>query len=381
MSVIEVVDVYKKFKLYHDKGKTLKERLLFRTRSAYEERWVLCGIDFSLNRGEAVGIVGENGSGKSTLLKLMSRIMVPDKGSICVKGRVSSLIELGAGFHPDMSGRENIYINASIFGLTKKEIDNRLQDIIDFSELHEYIDSPVRTYSSGMYMRLAFSVAIHVNADVLLIDEILAVGDAAFQQKCFARLQKIKKSGVTIVIVSHSLGEIERICDRSFWLCDGKIVQAGMPKDVHAKYLAYMANKSAGTGTAALDDNGCIGSVALSDGKDQRTSFASGGAVQIHIELNRDKHDEPAIVEISVVNMQGLLITAKGVQMPPGTNKAVLHLHSLPLTKGEYGINVAMFTAQHEVVDLRERATTLTITADSAEPGVVNVPSCWELIP
>ena len=160
-------------------------------------------MSFDIKKGEAVGLIGKNGCGKSTTLKLLNRIMYPTSGTIRVNGRVSSLIELGAGFHPDMSGRENIYTNASIFGLTKKQIDEKLDDIIEFSELGEAVDNPVRTYSSGMYMRLAFSVAINVEADVLLIDEILAVGDVSFQKKCFEKLREIKYSGTTIVIVSH----------------------------------------------------------------------------------------------------------------------------------------------------------------------------------
>ena len=177
-TAIKVEDVHKKFKVYYDKGHTFKEKILFRNRNRYEERWVLNGISFDVKKGEAIGLIGHNGCGKSTLLKLMTKIIYPDKGSISINGRISSLIELGAGFHPDMSGRENIYTNASIFGLTRKEIDSKLDTIIEFSELEEFIDNPVRTYSSGMYTRLAFSVAIHVNAEVLLIDEILAVGDA-----------------------------------------------------------------------------------------------------------------------------------------------------------------------------------------------------------
>ncbi len=243
MSVISVKDVEKKFKVYYDKGQTFKERLLFRNRNHYEERPVLKGISFQVEKGQAIGIIGENGSGKSTLLKLMTRIMYPDKGSIEIKGRVSSLIELGAGFHPDMSGRENIYTNASIFGLTKKEIDLRLNDIIAFSELEEFIDNPVRTYSSGMYMRLAFSVAINVDADILLIDEILAVGDVSFQAKCFNKLREIKANGTTIVIVSHSLGQIEQICDRSIWIKDGLIKAEGTPRTVHPEYLDFMGQK------------------------------------------------------------------------------------------------------------------------------------------
>lgn len=243
MNAISIKDVEKKFKVYYDKGYSLKERLLFRNRNRYEERQVLKGISFDIKKGESVGIIGENGSGKSTLLKLMSRIIYPDKGTIEINGRVSSLIELGAGFHPDMSGRENIYTNASIFGLKRKEIDDRLDEIIAFSELEEFIDNPVRTYSSGMYMRLAFSVAINVDADVLLIDEILAVGDVRFQSKCFNKLREIKRKGTTIVIVSHSLGQIEQICDKSIWLHQGAIKKYGSPRDVHPEYMEFMSKK------------------------------------------------------------------------------------------------------------------------------------------
>lgn len=235
-----VNDVYKKFKVYNDKGYSLKEKLLFWQRNNYESRLVLKGISFQIAKGEAVGLIGKNGCGKSTMLKLLSRIMYPDKGSIKINGRVASLIELGAGFHPDMSGRENIYINASIFGLTRKEIDAKLQTIIDFSELWQFIDNPVRTYSSGMYMRLAFAVAINVEADVLLIDEILAVGDIRFQEKCFQKLKEIKALGTTIVIVSHALGQIEEFCDKSIWLKDGIIAMIGTPTAIHKKYNEYM---------------------------------------------------------------------------------------------------------------------------------------------
>ncbi len=242
-NAIEVRDVKKKFKIYYDKGNDLKDRILFHNRSHYEDRWVLKGISFSVKKGEAIGLIGHNGCGKSTTLKLLTKIMYPDSGTIEMCGRVSSLIELGAGFHPDMSGRENIYTNASIFGLTKKEIDRRLNDIIEFSELEEFIDNPVRTYSSGMYMRLAFSVAINVSANILLIDEILAVGDANFQKKCFDKLREIKAEGTTIVIVSHALEQIEQICETSYWIEDGLIKESGTPKYVHEHYLYSMEQK------------------------------------------------------------------------------------------------------------------------------------------
>ena len=209
--VIDVKNVKKKFRIYYDRSATLKERILFQKRREYEDHWVLKGISFQVQKGEAIGLIGENGCGKSTTLKMLTKILYPDAGSIQMKGRVSSLIELGAGFHPDMSGLENIYTNASIFGLKRNEIDRRLQEIIDFSELGAYIDNPVRTYSSGMYMRLAFAVAINVDADILLVDEILAVGDAAFQAKCCTKMQEIEKIGTTIVLVSHSLSQIEQI--------------------------------------------------------------------------------------------------------------------------------------------------------------------------
>lgn len=242
-TVIQVQNMTKTFKVYYDKSYQLKEKILFRNRNKYEERVVLDDISFSIEKGMAVGLIGHNGCGKSTLLKILARIMYPDQGSVKVSGRISSLIELGAGFHLDMSGRENIYINASIFGLTRKEIEAKIDGIVQFSELEEFIDNPVRTYSSGMYMRLAFAVAINVDSEVLLIDEILAVGDVTFQAKCFDKLRELKAAGTTIVIVSHSLGQIEQICDKTIWLHDGLIRAEGTPHMVHPRYLEYMGEK------------------------------------------------------------------------------------------------------------------------------------------
>lgn len=239
-NVIEVKDVHKNFKVYYDKGHMLRERVISFYRNKYEKREVLKGISFNVKKGESVGLIGKNGCGKSTTLKLLTRILRPNGGTIETKGRVCSLIELGAGFHPDMSGRENIYINASIFGIKAKEVDRRLADIIRFSELEDYIDNPVRTYSSGMYMRLAFSVAINVDADILLIDEILAVGDSAFQTKCFNKLKSLKDEGTTIVIVSHSLGQVERLCDRAIWIDQGVIKKEGAARQICKEYLENM---------------------------------------------------------------------------------------------------------------------------------------------
>lgn len=245
--VISVKNVHKKFKIYLDKGHSLKEKLLNRKRRMYNEFWAVSDVSFDVEQGESFGIIGENGCGKSTLLKMLTRIMYPTTGSIEVKGRVSSLIELGAGFHPNMTGRENIYLNASIFGLSRREIAKREQDIINFSELGEFIDNPIRTYSSGMYMRLAFSVAINVNADILLIDEILAVGDYNFQKKCFNHMLKIKDEGITIVIVTHDMNTIRSFCNKAIWLCNGKIEAGGSSDEVVDKYLDYMNKKAEGS--------------------------------------------------------------------------------------------------------------------------------------
>lgn len=237
---IDVSHIVKNFRVYGDKSHTFKDRILFSKRNKYKLNHVIDDISFQCKKGEAIGLIGHNGCGKSTTLKLLNRILYPDSGTITMRGKISSLIELGAGFHPDMTGRENIYINATIFGLKKKEIDKRLDKIIRFSELEDFIDNPVRTYSSGMYMRLAFSVAINVDADILLVDEILAVGDANFQRKCFDKLKEIKENGATIVIVSHSMDQIKSICDRVLWIDAGKIREDGPAQKVCDDYIFAM---------------------------------------------------------------------------------------------------------------------------------------------
>ena len=234
---IVVEHVYKTFNIYMDKANSLKEKLLFWNRNKKEKREVLKDINLTIKNGEAVALIGVNGSGKSTLLKLMTKIIYPNKGKITTYGKLTSLLELGAGFHPDFSGRENIYFNASIFGLTKKEIDDRIDKIIEFSELGSYIDNPVRTYSSGMYMRLAFSVAINVDADILLIDEILAVGDQHFQEKCIAKMKELKAQGKTMVFVTHSMNTVKEFCSRAVWLSNGVIKMDDEPDKVIEEYL------------------------------------------------------------------------------------------------------------------------------------------------
>ena len=236
-NAIEVRNMSKDFKLVFDKPTTLKERLVFWNREKPQWHHVLKDINLEIKKGDTIALVGTNGSGKSTLLKLMTKILYPPKGTLETAGKLTSLLELGAGFHPDFTGRENIYFNASIFGLTKTEIEKRIDEIIEFSELGSFIDNPVRTYSSGMYMRLAFSVAINVDAEILLIDEILAVGDQHFQDKCFAKLKELRDSDKTIVIVSHSLDMIRKLCTRAVWIYKGELKADGSPNEVIDKYL------------------------------------------------------------------------------------------------------------------------------------------------
>lgn len=305
MDSIMVDNVYKNFKVYRDKSNSLKEKLIFLNRNKFENRQVLDGISFTIQKGEAVGLIGVNGCGKSTLLKMISKIMYPSKGTIKVNGRISSLIELGAGFHPDMSGRENIFINASILGLKRKEIEERLNDIISFSELGSYIDNPIRTYSSGMYMRLAFSVAINVDADILLIDEILAVGDAAFQAKCFEKLKKIKENGTTIIIVSHSLGQIEQLCSRSIWINKGKIVLDGKPSDVNTRYLEYIGHHESGENLDVVngDENINIqqGEAQIEEKKNNEKKLVERGEEKIEKNENRNRYGNRDVEFIKVV--------------------------------------------------------------------------------
>lgn len=240
-NAIEIRNMSKSFKIQYDRARDLKSLLVLHKRGRVNNIQVLKNISLDIKKGETVALIGTNGSGKSTLLKLMTKIYYPNAGTVETNGKLTSLLELGAGFHQDFTGRENIYFNASIFGLTQKEIDARMNDIIEFSELGEFIDEPIRTYSSGMYMRLAFSIAINVDAEILLIDEILAVGDQHFQEKCYAKLKELKNSDKTIVIVSHSLDVVKDLCTRAIWIYKGEFRLDGDPTYVIDEYLKQVA--------------------------------------------------------------------------------------------------------------------------------------------
>ena len=244
--VIAVRGASKKYRVYYEKSDNVKYliiNLLKGKRDRYRDLWALDDVTLSIARGETIGIIGENGSGKSTLLKLLCRILLPDVGSLEVKGKVATLLELGSGFSTELSGRKNIFMNASILGLSRKEVRARLDAIVDFSELGEFINAPIKSYSSGMLVRLGFAVAIHVEADIFLIDEILAVGDERFQMKCLERIRRMQRLGKTIALVSHNLDVIAEFCSRAILLSKGRILADGEPGEVIQKYRSVPSSK------------------------------------------------------------------------------------------------------------------------------------------
>ncbi len=233
---LRVDGVGKRFRLYHERNQSLKAAVMRRGRATYEDFWALRGIDLEIPTGTTYGLIGTNGSGKSTLLKCLARILRPDEGSVRTEGKVAALLELGSGFHPELSGRDNIYLNGSILGLSKRELESRFDDIVGFAGLERFIDTPVKNYSSGMYVRLGFSVAINVDPDVLLVDEVLAVGDAAFQRRCLEKFAEFRRDGKTVVIVSHDSGSMKNMCDEVAWLDAGTLLRTGKPRELLDSY-------------------------------------------------------------------------------------------------------------------------------------------------
>lgn len=233
-----VEDVWKNFRLYREKNQYIKAAILRGRRARYDEFWALKGVSFDVPVGSTFGIIGSNGSGKSTMLKCLARILVPDRGSVRINGRVAPLLELGAGFHPELSGRENVFLNGAILGLTKKEVTARYEEIVDFAGLSNFIDTPIKNYSSGMVIRLGFAIAVNVDPEILLIDEVLAVGDSAFQLKCMEKIEDFRSQGKTIIFVSHGLSQVEQLCEQALWLEKGTMRSLGPSADVVAEYSA-----------------------------------------------------------------------------------------------------------------------------------------------
>lgn len=365
---------------------------------------VLKGIDLTIPRGRTVGIIGRNGSGKSTLLKLINGIYGPTGGSVSVNGRISALLELGAGFHPDFSGRENILINGIILGMSRAEIRKRMPEIIEFAELGEFIDEPVRTYSSGMYMRLAFAVATHVDPDILVIDEILAVGDEHFGKKSMAKMNEFKRAGKTIVLVTHDLGTVERWCDMAAWLDGGRIRDVGDPHNVVAHYRRVIAEEDAQREehkgpVATLAPQPRTGPapevgkrwgnfelelseirVARRDGH-SADAFRPDDGLRIGVSYERRSEQAKVVFHVSLLRQDGLEIyrAEHAVDGVPEKGALELFIDQLPVVDGDYKLEVGARTAEGLVLDVQRELHGFTIKGGSANQGIVRAAHAWAL--
>jgi ABC-type polysaccharide/polyol phosphate transport system ATPase subunit len=369
-------------------SRSLKEAVLRRQRPRTRELWALRDVDLDVAPGEAFGIVGQNGSGKSTLLKLLAGIFAPSTGTLTVGGRVGTLIEIGAGFHAEFTGVENVYLNAAIYGLKRSYVDEHLDEIISFAELEAFADVPVRTYSSGMYMRLGFSVAMHIQPDVLLLDEVLAVGDEAFQQKCYSKIWEFKNAGGTIVFVSHDPGAVERVCDRAILLDQGRCVEAGTAGDVVRAYHRRLVQTSA---EAVARSEGHLGSVrvhevrAVAGDGSVRSRLTEGEPIALEIWLYAEAGLDEGRVTLGFRDSGGVALgsqTVEGVRLRPGRLERLrLHFPGLPLREGRFFVDVGLANAEGEAeLDFVERALELCVFGlETGGGGSIRLGGTWEL--
>jgi ABC-type polysaccharide/polyol phosphate transport system ATPase subunit len=390
-NAIEVDAVSKRFRLYHEVNRSLKATIMRRRRVSYEEFWALRDVSLDVKAGETFGLIGENGSGKSTPLKCMARILRPDGGSIAVTGKVSALLELGAGFHPELTGRENVFLNASILGLGGKELRRKFDDIVAFAGLERFIDTPVKSYSSGMYVRLGFSVAINVEPDVLLVDEVLAVGDEQFQRRCREKFMDLKSEGRTVVLVSHAMGSLRSLCDRAAWLEEGVVREVG---PVHQVADAY------------------VGEVDDAPHSETEARWGSGEMRIDEIELldeagvptHRVRTGEPVTVRLTYSTRQpiagpvfGLVFTrADGLEVAgintseevavltrvDGSGRVDLVIDRVPFLAGSYELTPSIFdSALVNAIDVRQRAFRFDVVSSPASEsyGVISLGGRWRV--
>ena len=388
---VVVENVSKRFRLYHERNDSLKVALMRRGRARYEEFWALKDVSLEVPTGTTFGLIGENGSGKSTLLKCMARILRPDKGRTEVRGKVSALLEVGAGFHPELSGRDNVYLNGSILGLSRKELDAKFDDIVEFAGLEKFIDSPVKNYSSGMYVRLGFSVAINVDPDVLLVDEILAVGDENFQRKCGEKFADLRNQGKTIVVVSHALGTMRNMCDHIAWLEHGVLKEVGEAAHVVDTYTAIAHTDRVddgtggsrwGSGQARLDAIELIGP----DGKPTH-KVHTGDRCSIRLHYVTSEPVERPVFGLAVTSLAGVLLAGpntRDVEMVPnkidGSGVVEMMIDRLLLLPGTYDLSGSIYdySCQHPY-DHRQHA--LRFDVEAGDPfqlaGLVSLDGKW----
>ena len=397
----------RRFRVVHDRSLTLKETLIRRQRSRYSELWALRDVDLDIAPGEAVGIVGRNGSGKSTLLKMLAGIIPPHTGVVETGGSVASMLELGAGFHPDFTGRENVFMNGAIHGMSERQIAAQLDQIIEFSELPEFIDMPVRTYSSGMQMRLAFAVAAHVNPDILLLDEVLAVGDEAFQRKCMGRIYDFRRGGGTLVFVSHDPNAVEQICDRAILIDRGRVVQDDRPSRVMETYHRLLAESTNAIGAEIGDSaetadgqpespsslggwgtgDAAIEAVRLLGHDGPSSSFVSGDAMSIEMTVRTKSPIAAPNFGVSITTGEGTLLFGTNTHITDVTigdlsavNRIVFAIPALPLHEGAFVVNCAIVSQDEKTVyHWLDRASEFTVFGRIPGIGLTALDGTWAI--
>ncbi len=389
---IVVEGVSKRFRLYHERNQSLKVALLRGRRAVVDEFWALRDVSFEVPEGSSFGLIGENGSGKSTLLKCMARILRPESGSIRVGGKVSALLELGAGFHPELSGRENVFLNGAILGLPQKELQRRFDEIVAFAGLEQFIDQPVKNYSSGMYVRLGFSVAINVNPDVLLVDEVLAVGDEVFQRKCNEKFADLKARGKTIVLVSHAMTSVHNICDTVAWLDHGQVKMVDAARKVVDEYVGAVQVDRTTDGQTGGERWGSgearVETVELLDGDGRTvTHVRTGDPATIRLHYRFDEPVDKPVFAVNIQTLDGTHVsgptTRDADEVPDrlfGTGHVDLTFDRMMLLPGTFDINVSIqdYSCLHPY-DFRHKV--LRFDVEPGEPhesfGVVALGGRW----
>jgi ABC-type polysaccharide/polyol phosphate transport system ATPase subunit len=387
---IHVDDVSRRFRVHGREARTLKDLFVQRGRTEPQDVWALRGVSATIEPGEAVGLIGRNGSGKTTLLRIVAGIIKPSSGRAAAGGRIGSLLELGAGFHPDFTGRENVFLNGSIQGLPKRLIRERFDEIVAFAELEAAIDRPVRTYSSGMYMRLGFAIAAFLDADILLLDEVFAVGDEAFQRKCFARIFEFKQRGGTIVFVSHDAVSVERLCERAILLDGGNVAFDGPVHESIVRYRRALAAeldpaergaglREWGTGEAAV-----VSARLLGPGGEERQQFLAGEALTLAVELEAREHVAAPLLQLELRDDSGILIASDAVETGTlgwngaGRIEATLTVPELPLAFGRFHLRLGLTDASGErMLHWLDDALVFLVYPDSEERGLVRLGGSW----